>query len=221
MRMSELSRSAGMPVATVKYYLREGLLRAGIHLSATSASYDGTHLERLGLIRALVDGAGLSIAQVKRVTQTLDNPPDTWHDMLSTAQSVLCGPPDEDLETTSADALLQRLGWAVSERSPARADLARALERLDTGGISVRAQDLDGYAAAAQAAAVIDVTALPTDTPGAALRQAIVGTVLLDHVLIALRRLAQEDVSARTFARRQTSGAADSAKSDGGAHFAD
>ena len=84
----------------------------------------------------------------------------------------------------------------------------------------MRAQDLDGYAAAAQAAAVIDVTALPTDTPGAALRQAIVGIVLLDHVLIALRRLAQEDVSARTFARRQTSGAADSANSDGGAHFA-
>jgi hypothetical protein len=36
----------------------------------------------------------------------------------------------------------------------------------------------------------------------------VVGTVLLDNVLIALRRLAQEDVSARTFAGRRTSGAA-------------
>lgn len=214
MRMSELSRATGMPVATVKYYLREGLLRAGTPVSATSASYDGTHVERLRLIRALVDGAGLSIAQVRRVTQTLDNPPDTWHDMLGTAQGVLCGPPDEDLETTSADTLLRRLGWAVSECSPARADLARALARLDAGGVSVSAQDLDGYAAAAQAAAVIDVAALPTDTPEAALRRAIVGTVLLDNVLIALRRLAQEDVSARTFARRQTSEAAGGANND-------
>jgi DNA-binding transcriptional MerR regulator len=212
--MSELSGATGIPVATVKYYLREGLLPAGTPVSATAASYDATHLERLRLIRALVEGAGLSIAKVRRVTQTLDSPPDTWHNMLGTAQGVLCGPPDEGLETTSADALLRRLGWAVSESSPARADLARALARLDGGGISVSTQDLDGYAAAAQAAAVIDVAALP-DTPEAALRQAIVGTVLLDTVLIALRRLAQEHVSARTFARRQTSAAATEANSDG------
>jgi DNA-binding transcriptional MerR regulator len=208
MRMSELSGATGIPVATVKYYLREGLLPAGTPISATSAVYDGTHVERLRLIRALIEGAALSIAQVRRVTQTLDNPPDTWHGMLGTAQSVLCGPADEGVETAPADALLRRLGWAVGECSPARADLARALARLDAGGISVSPQDLDGYAASAQAAAVIDVAALPTDTPEAALRRAVVGTVLLDNVLIALRRLAQEDVSARTFAGRRTSGAA-------------
>jgi len=205
MRMSELARATGIPVATVKYYLREGLLPAGTPVSATSALYEDTHVERLRLIRALIEGAGLSIAQVRRVTQTLDDPPDTWHDMLGTAQGVLCGPPDENLETASADALLGRLGWAVSECSPARADLARALARLEDGGICVSKQDLDGYAAAAEAVAVIDVAALPTDTPEAALRRAIVGTALLDNVLTALRRLAQEDVSARTFAARQTS----------------
>lgn len=205
MRMSELSRATGIPVATVKYYLREGLLRAGTPVSATSASYDDTHVERLRLIRALIEGAGLSIAQVRRVTGTLDEPPNTWHDMLGTAQGVLCGPPDKGLQTTSADALLRRLGWVVGDCSPARADLARAMARLETVGIDVSPQDLDGYAASAQAAATIDVAALPTDTPEAALRRAIVGTVLLDDVLIALRRLAQEDVSARTFARRQTS----------------
>jgi len=78
MRMSELSGATGIPVATVKYYLREGLLPAGTPISATSAVYDGTHVERLRLIRALIEGAALSIAQVRRVTQTLDNPPDTF-----------------------------------------------------------------------------------------------------------------------------------------------
>jgi len=135
----------------------------------------------------------------------LDSPPDSWHDMLGTAQEVLRGPPDEDRETTAADALLQRLWWAVSECSLARADLARALARLDAGGIIVSRQDLDGYAAAAQVAAVIEVAALPRGTPEAALRRAIVGTLLLDNVLITMRRPAQEDVSARTFSRRQTS----------------
>lgn len=205
MRMSELSRAAGVPVATVKYYLREKLLQAGTPVSATSSSYDGTHVERLRLIRALVEGAGLSITQVRQVVETLDNPPDTWHEMLGLAQGVLCGPPDADLRTAPADALLQRLGWAVGDCSPARADLTRALARLEAGAIEVTPQDLDGYAASARAAAAIDIAALPTDTPEAAMRRAIVGTALLDNVLIALRRLAQEDVSSRAFADKQTS----------------
>lgn len=206
MKLSELSSATGVPVATIKYYLREGLLRPGTPVSATSSSYDGTHVERLSLIRALVEGAGLSITQVGRVAQTLDHPPDTWHDLLGTAQGVLCGPADESLQTTSADALLQRLGWAVGDCSPARGDLERALARLDRGGVDVSAQALDDYAAAAWAVATIDVATLPTDTPQAALRRAIVGTALLDNVLMALRLLAQEDVSSRTFADRQTTG---------------
>lgn len=205
MKMSELSVATGVPVATVKYYLRERLLPAGTPVSATSSSYDGTHVDRLKLIRALVEGAGLSIAQVRQVAQTLDNPPDTWHDMLGTAHAVLCGPADEGLEMDSADALLVRLGWAVGDRSPARADLARALAALNAGGLDVSARDLDGYAAAAQTAAAIDVASLPTDTPEAALRHAIIGTALADPVLVALRRLAQEHLSAQTFGRKRTS----------------
>ena len=205
MRMSDLSTATGMPVATIKYYLREGLLPAGASLSATSSSYDGAHVERLALIRALVEGAGLSIAQVRRVAQTLDNPPDTWHDMLGTAHGVLCGPADKGLETASVDTLLNRLGWAVGDCSPARADLARALAGLEGAGMAVSAHDLDGYAAAAKSAATIDVASLPKDSPDAALRHAIVGTVLLDPVLVALRRLAQEHVSSQTLGRKRLS----------------
>ena len=205
MRMSELSIVAGMPVATIKYYLREGLVPAGTSITATSSSYDGGHVERLQLIRALVDCAGLSIAQVRRVAQTLDNPPERWHDMLGTAHGVLCGPADEGLETASADRLLGRLRWAVGDCSPARADLARGLAGLDAAGMEVSAEDLDGYAAAARSAATIDVASLPTDSPDAALRQAIIGTALLDPVLVALRRLAQEHISSQTFGRKRTS----------------
>lgn len=206
MRMSELSNATGVPVATVKYYQREGLLHAGTPVSATSSSYDGSHVERVKLIRALVKGAGLPIAQVRRVAATLDHPPETWHDLLGTAQGVLCGPPDENLDMSSADALVQRLGWAVSDCSAPRADLAHALARLEAGGVAVSNEDLDGYAAAARTVATIDIAALPTDSPESALRHAIVGTALMDNVLIALRRLAQEDVSSRTFAGKRTSG---------------
>ncbi len=39
MLMAELSRRSGVPVATVKYYLREGLLPSGVTTSATRAEY--------------------------------------------------------------------------------------------------------------------------------------------------------------------------------------
>jgi len=53
---------------------------------------------------------------------------------------------------------------------------------------------------AAHTVATIDLAALPTDSPEAALRAALVGTALMDNVLAALRRLAQEHVSSQTFA---------------------
>lgn len=54
MRMSELSTRAGVSVATVKFYLREGLLAPGESINAREASYSERHVERLRLIRGLV-----------------------------------------------------------------------------------------------------------------------------------------------------------------------
>src|SRR4028118_2393445 len=90
MRLSDLSAASGVPVATVKYYLREGLLPPGRLTAATSAQYDDSHLQRLRLVRALVDVAGLSLAEVAAVVRCLDDPPTSWHDMLGAAH---LGPP--------------------------------------------------------------------------------------------------------------------------------
>jgi len=49
-KISELSSRSGVPVATVKFYLREGLLAGGEKSSQTQASYDASHLSRLRLI---------------------------------------------------------------------------------------------------------------------------------------------------------------------------
>ena len=43
MRISALASTTGLSVATVKFYLREGLLHPGVATSATQASYDDTH----------------------------------------------------------------------------------------------------------------------------------------------------------------------------------
>src|SRR3954447_3217506 len=89
MRISERSRVSGVPVATIKYYLREGLLPAGIPTSATSASYDERHVDRLNLIRALVDVGRVPIARVREVVTALEQPPTSWHDLLGAAPGAL------------------------------------------------------------------------------------------------------------------------------------
>src|SRR6476659_9417694 len=93
MRISELSARSGVSVATLKYYLREGLLHAGLATSATTATYDESHLERVRLIRALIDSGGLSVAAARRVTDALDTPPPARHDLLGVAHGALSGGP--------------------------------------------------------------------------------------------------------------------------------
>jgi AcrR family transcriptional regulator len=51
MQMSELSRSSGIPISTIRYYIHEGLLPAAMKTGKTRSYYSGIHLKALGLIR--------------------------------------------------------------------------------------------------------------------------------------------------------------------------
>lgn len=48
MRLAELSERSGVSTATIKYYLREGLLAPGRQINATTAEYDEEHLRYCG-----------------------------------------------------------------------------------------------------------------------------------------------------------------------------
>ncbi|NBH07914.1 MerR family transcriptional regulator, partial [Amycolatopsis sp. SID8362] len=72
MRMAELSAETGVPVATVKYYLREGLLPAGRRVGPNQAQYTPEHVKRLRLVCALREIGGLSLAEVADVLGVLD-----------------------------------------------------------------------------------------------------------------------------------------------------
>jgi DNA-binding transcriptional MerR regulator len=80
MRIAELSRRSGIPVPTIKYYVREGLLPPGELTSPNQAQYDETHVRRLKLIRALVDVGDLSIAATRDVLASIDSPGKTLHE---------------------------------------------------------------------------------------------------------------------------------------------
>lgn len=200
MKISELSAATGVSVPTLKYYLREGLLPHGTAQSATQSTYAATHVERVRLIRALVAGANLSIADTKAVTTALDNPPTSWHELLGSAQQAIRPAVTRSAApagTPAADALVRDLGWQVEDCSPAREALEAALEQVSSGGVAVSEQGLKAYAAAMADVAAVDVDSVPTDSPEAAVRQVILGNVLVEPVLAALRRLAQEDLSSR------------------------
>lgn len=200
MWISELSRRTGVPVATVKFYLREGLLPAGESTGATRAVYDESHVRRLRLIRALVGSGGLSLATVHEVLATLDEPTVGTHSVLGSAHHVLspATPAPSEESRRRVDEVLGELGWQIHPDAPACAALAAALDALEAVGHELPDDLLMTYAEAAGRVGQAEVSSLPDD-PGEALERAVVATVLGEPVLLALRRLAQENASAERF----------------------
>ncbi len=203
MKLSELCTVVGLPSATVKYYLREGLVPSGARVSATRAEYVAAHVDRLRLVRALVEGAGMSIDGVRRVVDALDHPPESRHDLLGVAQGAIDGPSPEVAVAHATRAALDELGWG--ECRPDRlGHLQSALDTAQRAGVPVPAARLASYARAMLDVAQADIAGFDEDpdraTPVGAVRYVAVGTVVTDAVLIALRRLAQEQVSASRFA---------------------
>src|SRR3954451_23931437 len=72
-RMADLSRESGVPVPTIKYYLREGLVPAGERTSKNQARDADRHVRRIRLVRALVDYGGLPIATIKELLRLADD----------------------------------------------------------------------------------------------------------------------------------------------------
>ena len=175
MRISQLSQRAGLPVGTVKFYLRTGLLHHGEATSATQAIYDEDHLHRLRLIRALLEVAHLSHAQIQRVLDA----------------SAL---PGTEEGVTQA---LQDLGWQVDDDSPYLQHLARALEAVESVRLPMSTERLRTYADAAAHVARHDAQVVSETDESERAFVAATGAVLFDEVLGALRGLATEHQAAR------------------------
>src|SRR5262249_31390262 len=89
MLMAELSKRSGVPVATIKYYLREGLLPPGEATSATRADYGEHHLRRLRLIRALLEVGEVPLAGIGRILAAVDDESVSLHEVLGAVQYAL------------------------------------------------------------------------------------------------------------------------------------
>jgi DNA-binding transcriptional MerR regulator len=201
MWISELSRRTGVPVATIKYYLREGLLPPGEAVGATRARYDETHVRRLRLIRALVQAGGLSLSRVRAVLGAVDEESRDMHAVLGAAHGamvpeVLAASPQSK---ERVDRLLADLGWLVHEGSADRTLLASALDALEDVGYRLDDKMLQAYAEAAQQIGDTEVAHLPAKDRAGAVEAVVIVTALGGPVLLALRRLAQESASAHRY----------------------
>ncbi|MBB6170444.1 DNA-binding transcriptional MerR regulator [Nocardiopsis mwathae] len=210
MRISELSRRSGVPVATIKYYLREGLLPKGEATSSTQAVYGETHLRRLRLVRALVEVADAPLAKVRAALEAIDDPDTDVHTLLGSAQHTfhpdVPEPGTDDPGVRDAeertDALLAELGWRLIPHSPFKSELTRAIAAMGRLGRPVTDEMLRTYAAAARTVAEQDVRALdPAGSREDMVEYAVVVSAVMERALTALRLLAQEDASARLFDR--------------------
>ncbi|WP_338065507.1 MerR family transcriptional regulator [Amycolatopsis antarctica] len=204
--MAELSRESGVPVPTIKYYLREGLLPAGERTGRNQARYDEAHVRRLKLVRALVDIGGMTIAGVREVLDAIDEPEPSLHHVLGVAQHglpVLAADPDpagRDWAIARVEEVAAEHGWELKEDDPVVAALVGVLCVLRDLGNTVLADRLPDYADAAERLAEADLGILDGLTATESIVEAaVVGTMLGDAMLAALRRIAHQQASARRF----------------------
>jgi DNA-binding transcriptional MerR regulator len=206
MRMAELSEESGAPVATIKYYLREGLLPPGRRTSPNQARYDDVHVRRLKLVRALIDTGGLSVADVREVLDAIDEKKST-HRVLGVAQHGLKVPKTtvdaegrawamariktmaepRNWKVKPDDVVIEALvGVLCSFREVGRVELLDRFERYYVDMADrIGERDLE----------VVD--GLPTTE--SIVETAVVSTVLGEALFVVLRRLAHQNASARKF----------------------
>jgi DNA-binding transcriptional MerR regulator len=198
--MSELAVRTNVPVPTIKYYLREGVLMPGRAVSATRAHYDESHVRRIALIRAL-SARGLSIAQVKSIVGLIDNPGESLFETLGAATAALSPHAEAAIshDLPRARAALATLGCTVPDNLPAVAQLEHALADAEAAGLPMSEDRLRAYAPHIRAIAAYDIDQMPLEAP-TAVEYAVLGTALYEPILAALRRVAHAEQAGQRLA---------------------
>lgn len=203
MRVGELSKRSGVPVATIKFYLREGLLPAGVLTSPNQAHYDDEHLRRLRLVRALIDVGGLSIATVREVLGAVDGQDDSLYKKLGAVQEAISQPGSVELDPLAVEDVLAFFarhgeGYVDVTESNVTLMLAAALSAARSVGHDHFRELLDPYLEGMKIIAQADVDYIvrrgSTDD---VVEGMVVGTLIGDTVIKAVRRLAHVQASRR------------------------
>ena len=195
MQLKELSERTGISAASIKFYLREGLLPAGESVHATRARYSTRHVSRLRLIHALRSVVGLSIEQIRPLVKLADDGAPRLEILAAVQRTVLgltaLNTQNGDVRTRAGDAVVRLRNWPDAP-SDARAALDAHVSLMESLGVPVTTELLDAYSKALDAIADRDInaTAAPEDTNELILTAAV-GMHLHGQLVLKLLALAQ------------------------------
>jgi DNA-binding transcriptional MerR regulator len=199
MLVSELADHAGVPLATVKYYLREQLLPAGQMVGPRRAEYDESHLGRLRVLRLLREVGEVPVTSLRRVVEALDDDSLSVHEAMTVVADVISAAPEPDLQDpdslATVDAVLGAVGWShIRPESMDRQRLASLVTLLKgPGPLGASVEVLSFYAAIADQLARAEIALVDQTTDRAQqLEQMVTGSVLFGQVFGLLRQLGHE-----------------------------
>lgn len=208
-KISGLSQETGVPLATIKFYLREGLLQPGERKGPNQAVYGPKHISRLRLIRMMRDVGGLSISTIREILEQVDDAPDPSvlahvtdaiadHPGPAIAPSLTQGPGRARAEQ-EIDGLFDRLQWDIRPDSRVKARLVDAFMALRaTVEPDIPVDVLEAYARFAFQLASREREAGIRHLEGGLdgiVQGLVAGTILWEMVLTTCRRLAHEHLS--------------------------
>lgn len=214
MHISELADSVGVPLATVKFYLREGLLPKGTKVSATRAEYDDGHAERLRLIGALASVQGLPLARMREILGVVDR----WDDygvVDAVGAAVAALPPyapeaateaaietsgreyPEDRAFPNARAAVAALDLAFDPGYPATRQLEDAIRSVQRAGLVWSPEVAASYGDALAGLTAAELAPMRDMSERQSIEYAVLGTALYEPVILAIRRLLHRDLAER------------------------
>lgn len=218
MHISELADSAGVPLATVKFYLREGLLPKGTKVSATRAEYDDGHAERLRLIGALASVQGLPLARMREILGVVDRwddygvvdavgaavaalppyAPEAAAEAATEAATETAGREDpEDRAFPNARAAVAALDLAFDPGYPATRQLEDAIRSVQRAGLVWSPEVAASYGDALAGLTAAELAPMRDMSERQSIEYAVLGTALYEPVILAIRRLLHRDLAER------------------------
>lgn len=206
MRIAGLSEATGVPVATLKYYLREGLLHAGEATAVNQADYDDGHVRRVRLVRALLELGNLQLADIRRVLAAVDDDTVSVHDAFGVAQDAMVPPRDRTGEAYAAaladvDAFVRRHQLHVRDDAAVRGMLADSIVAMRSAGWDIDLRAFDARMPAVKAEAIAELSGLPPTDRVVQMEASVIGTIAYEVAVAAVRRMALEHASWRRFGR--------------------
>ena len=108
LKISELAEGAGVPVATVRHYLREGLLPEGKKTSRNMAYYPAEMVDRIRLIKLLQEERFMPLKVIRELLEREGGDPEAVRNLLAESDRGIAQALARERERTSAEEVSER-----------------------------------------------------------------------------------------------------------------